>query len=137
MNTDQKLYRSEKDRKVFGVCGGLGQYFGVDPTIIRIIFVVFTLLEGIGLLLYILLAIFMPVAPEELDRPYDGTALIDIDRDKASTYLGVGLLLVGGVILLDNLNLPNLHWINLGTVIPTALILVGVWVLLQSRQSQG
>jgi phage shock protein C len=60
----RRLMRSITDRKLFGVCGGLGEYFDVDPTIIRILFVVFTLISfGFGLLLYLALIVVMPKQP--------------------------------------------------------------------------
>ena len=49
-----------KNKKFLGVCGGLGDYFGQDPTLIRIIFVASVLLFGSGILLYIIMAIVMP-----------------------------------------------------------------------------
>ena len=58
---EKRLYK--KDKKIFGVCGGLADYFGLDPTIIRVIFVASVLLLGTGLLLYIILAIVMPEEP--------------------------------------------------------------------------
>ncbi len=50
----------KKDKKIFGVCGGLGEYFDVDPTVVRVIFVASVLLFGTGILLYIIMAIIMP-----------------------------------------------------------------------------
>lgn len=50
----------KKDKKIFGVCGGLGAYFDIDPTIIRILFLASVLLFGTGVLLYIVMAIVMP-----------------------------------------------------------------------------
>ncbi len=50
----------KKEKKIFGVCSGLGDYFDIDPTIIRVIFLASVLLFGTGLLLYIILAIVMP-----------------------------------------------------------------------------
>jgi phage shock protein C len=50
----------KKDKKLLGVCGGLGDYFDVDPTIVRILFVAGVLLFGSGILLYIIMAIIMP-----------------------------------------------------------------------------
>jgi phage shock protein C len=50
----------KKDKKIFGVCGGLGDYFDIDPTIVRIIFLASVLLVGTGVLLYIIMAIIMP-----------------------------------------------------------------------------
>lgn len=59
----KKLVKS-KDKKLFGVCGGLGNYFEIDPTIIRIAFVVGFLVYGVGPLIYIILAIVMPKEQE-------------------------------------------------------------------------
>ena len=50
----------KKEKKIFGVCSGLGDYFDIDPTVIRVIFLASVLLFGTGLLLYIILAIVMP-----------------------------------------------------------------------------
>ncbi len=50
----------KKNKKIFGVCGGLGDYFGIDPTIIRILFIAAVILYGSGLLLYVILALVMP-----------------------------------------------------------------------------
>jgi phage shock protein PspC (stress-responsive transcriptional regulator) len=58
---EKRLTKSKNDRKLFGVCGGLGEYFGIDPTLVRLAFVLLTLFGGgIGLVLYIVLAIIMP-----------------------------------------------------------------------------
>ena len=58
----KRLIRSKSDRMIFGVCGGLGKYFGVDPTLIRLGFAFLTLLSGIGpgIVVYIIMAIIMP-----------------------------------------------------------------------------
>jgi phage shock protein C len=63
MAEPRKLYRSRDDRKVAGVCGGLAQYFNIDPTLIRVLFVVTALLGGPGLLAYLLLWIVVPEEP--------------------------------------------------------------------------
>ncbi len=55
-----KLYRSETDKKIAGVCGGLGQYFGVDSTIVRLLWIVSIFAFGTGLFIYIIAAIIMP-----------------------------------------------------------------------------
>ena len=55
---NKRLVKGEK--KIFGVCSGLGNYFDIDPTIVRIIFLASLLLFGTGLLLYIIMAIVMP-----------------------------------------------------------------------------
>ena len=56
----KKLYRSDENKMLAGVCGGISEYFGVDPTLIRLAWVVFSLLGGSGLLAYILAAIIIP-----------------------------------------------------------------------------
>lgn len=56
----KKLYRSDENKMLAGVCGGIAEHFGVDPTLIRLAWVVFSLLGGSGLLAYILAAIIIP-----------------------------------------------------------------------------
>ncbi|USS40468.1 PspC domain-containing protein [Thermococcus aggregans] len=63
---EKKLYRSKKNRILFGVCGGLAEYFNVDPTLVRILFILLLLGSvGTAALLYLLLALVMPEEPEE------------------------------------------------------------------------
>ena len=50
----------KKDKKIFGVCGGLGDYFDIDPTLVRALFLISVIIFGTGVLLYIILAIVMP-----------------------------------------------------------------------------
>ena len=63
MAQTRKLYRSRTDRKLGGVCGGLAQYFNTDATLIRVLFVVFALLGGPGLVVYVVLGIVVPEEP--------------------------------------------------------------------------
>ncbi len=62
MSSNKKLYRSSKNKILGGVCAGLGEYFDVDPTVIRLLWVVIFLMGGSGILIYI---IFWIVLPEE------------------------------------------------------------------------
>jgi phage shock protein PspC (stress-responsive transcriptional regulator) len=57
---DKKLVRSRNNRELAGVAGGLAEFFGVDVTIVRILFVLATVLGGPGVILYIVLALIMP-----------------------------------------------------------------------------
>jgi phage shock protein PspC (stress-responsive transcriptional regulator) len=59
----KRLYRSRTDRKIAGVCGGMAQYFGVDPVIPRIVWVALILGAGIGLLAYVICWIVIPQEP--------------------------------------------------------------------------
>lgn len=56
----KKLYRSKKKRIIAGICGGLGEYFGIDPVIIRVIWAVLALAYGVGILAYIIAWIIIP-----------------------------------------------------------------------------
>jgi len=58
----KRLYRSNKDRRILGVCGGLAEYFEVDPTLVRLAIAVITVLTGFvpGIVLYILAGAIMP-----------------------------------------------------------------------------
>lgn len=60
----QRLYRSKDERMLFGVCGGFGTYFDMDPTLVRLVFVLLTLATGIGLVIYLIMAIITPQEPE-------------------------------------------------------------------------
>jgi phage shock protein C len=64
-NSYRKLYRSTKEKMIAGVCGGLAEHFGVDPTWIRIIFVLFAFLGGAALLIYLIMWVIVPLSPEK------------------------------------------------------------------------
>ncbi len=64
MSSDiKRLYRSRTDRIIGGVCGGLGTYLNVDPTVIRLLFVLLAFAGGPGLLAYLILLILVPEEP--------------------------------------------------------------------------
>lgn len=62
---EKKLYRIEHGKMVAGVCGGIAEYFEVDPTLVRLAWVIFTALGGSGIIAYILCAAIFPKKPEE------------------------------------------------------------------------
>ena len=59
----RKLYRSRNDRIISGVCGGLGEFFGIDPTLIRIIFILLLIFGGSGLIIYLVMLLIVPEEP--------------------------------------------------------------------------
>ena len=61
----KRLYRSKKEKMIAGVCGGVAEYFNVDPTLIRLFWVLFMLLGGSGVLAYIIAWIVIPVNPKQ------------------------------------------------------------------------
>jgi phage shock protein C len=64
MDPTRRLYRSRSDRKLAGVCGGLAQFFNLDPTLIRVLFVVLAVLGGSGILIYLAMWIMVPNQPK-------------------------------------------------------------------------
>jgi phage shock protein C len=61
----KKLYRNRKGRVIWGVAGGLARYFNIDPTIVRLLFIVSLFLGTIGFWTYIIMAIIVPIEPIE------------------------------------------------------------------------
>ena len=81
---NRKLHKSSTDRIIFGVCGGIGERLGIDSTVIRIAFVVFCLLGGSGVLLYIASAVIMPSEAQinfERQRQFDDLRSSAYDTD--------------------------------------------------------
>ena len=59
----KRLYRSRDEKMIGGVCGGIAEYFDVDPTLVRAVWVAITLLAGFGILLYLILWVLVPLRP--------------------------------------------------------------------------
>ena len=62
---EKRLYKSRTNKKVAGVCGGIGEYFDIDPTLVRLGFVALSFMAGGGLLVYIIAAIIIPDKADE------------------------------------------------------------------------
>lgn len=60
----KKLYKSRNNRVISGVCGGIGEYFNIDPTIIRLLWVILIFCFGTGILAYIIAALIIPEMPK-------------------------------------------------------------------------
>jgi phage shock protein C len=63
----KKLYKSNSDKKIDGVCAGIAEYFNLDPTVVRIAWIIFSCLGGSGLLAYLICAIVMPRKPDYVE----------------------------------------------------------------------
>ena len=139
----QRLYRSSEDRLLFGVAGGLAEYFDVDPVLIRmgwVLLVVATV--GIALLLYIVLAIIVPKGRDPVsgprpgeDIPGDGSASVvdavpdpgPTKRHVARNVLGIGLIVIGMIVLLHQLDVIGaIRW---DIVWPAGIVLLGITIL--------
>ncbi len=141
---DRRLFRSRTDVVLGGVCSGLGRYLGLDPTLVRIFFVLLALGTGSGVFLYLLLWILLPVedasADEELgDRARrfgaEFAGVVSRPELRRGAYIGVALVLLGGVWLIQNLNLPWLSWLDFGVLWPILLIVGGI--VLIARRARG
>jgi phage shock protein C len=158
---DKKLHRSQTDKIIAGVAGGIGEYFEVDPTIVRLIFVLITVLGGSGIFLYLVLWVLIP-------KDAEGKIMIDKDRvkevaqeikGKAETLhremkegfeqsgtehgerhhkRGGGLfgwiLIIIGIMLV--LNTLNLHWWHFYSPYfwPGVLIVLGMILIIRGRR---
>ena len=62
---EKKLYRSKKDKKLCGVCGGVAEYFNIDATLVRLALAISIIFCGVGALAYIIAALIIPENPEQ------------------------------------------------------------------------
>jgi len=120
-----RVRRSRRDRVLGGVCGGLGEYLGVDPVLIRIVAVVLTLSAGIGVLAYVVAWIVIPEAGEE--EPVAG--LPRAEQHTVAVVAG-GALVAFGVLLFVRALVP---WFDGAVFWPLVVIAVGVVVLTSRR----
>lgn len=75
---NKRLYRSRKDQQIAGVCGGVADYLGVDPTIVRLLWVILAVAGGPGLLLYVIMWAIVPEEPEFVQATADKAKNEDI-----------------------------------------------------------
>lgn len=146
---DNRLYRSRTDSMLGGVCGGMGVYFRIDPTIIRILFILLTLAGGMGPLLYLILWVVVPkegqipaasgenTASQELKERAGQMRDEFIDavskpRADSARFLGIGLIIAGGILLLRLLNIRALWWFNDNFLWAIALVAVGAFMVYQA-----
>jgi phage shock protein C len=146
---------------LFGVCGGLGKYLGIDPTVIRIIFVLLVFCGGVGVLAYIVMAILVPLEESKKTTPQDiveenvediketatklGNEIRDTfaSKEKESeelvkmqarrrNALGIIIIFIGVICLLGALNI--FHWFNWwGSIGALVLIALGVLLIVGLR----
>lgn len=130
--TTKRLYRSRQDRVIAGVVGGLGQYFGVDPVLLRVALVALVFVPGLGgvvVLSYIALAIIVPKRPLDQSEPIVSGSSLKVERGQqmlAYVLVAVGVLILAG----------NLGWYALvpwHVFWPLALVAAGVLLLLRRR----
>jgi phage shock protein PspC (stress-responsive transcriptional regulator) len=128
----RRLERSRDDRVLAGVCGGLGEYFGVDAVLIRIAALVLLFAGGAGALLYLIGWIAMPEAPETRVGAATGEVPTHPpERTSGAVALGLLFVALGAFFLVDEIWSDFLAW---KYIWPIVLIAVGAAVLLRARQ---
>jgi phage shock protein C len=128
INHQRRLYRSQSDKIIAGVCGGFAEYLNLDTTIIRLAWILLTLLGGSGLILYIL-AFF--IVPEKPMAQTDSPPIVKSDFGSVRIF-GILFVLVGAILLLDNLEILSFHRLwhrSWEFVFPGILILAGIYLL--------
>lgn len=134
-NQPRKLYKSRRNRMIDGVCGGIAEYFNLDPTIVRIFWVVLTLASfGAGIILYLASMIVMPVNPEHFST---STVSVSPGSSGARRFWGILLITLGAFLLLSNLGLLvifSLWHLSWGIIFPLLLILLGIGVVVYSQR---
>ena len=129
-----KLYRSRTDTMVAGVASGLGQYLMVDPTWVRLLFVLLFFINGAGFWIYALMSLVVPRVPE-------GEEIIPTDQPiqenpEVIKIVGGTLVLFGLLSLLGNLNLVWLSWFTFSNLWPILLILAGSYLLFRTFRKE-
>jgi phage shock protein C len=103
----KRLKRSSKNKYIFGVCGGIAEFFEIDASIIRILWVMSIFLGGLGLVLYLASALIMPKSEEETETSDNKS----IDNNRAGLLVGSLLIFLGFIFLLGQLRFFNIHFI--------------------------
>lgn len=143
-----RLYRSQADRMLTGVAGGMAEYLRIDPVIVRLLWVLATVLtSGLGLLVYLALAVITPSLPrQELDAEGEtaGTAAADDEtasagsrtpvgvapvRNGVAVVVGSALIVIGAVALASQFG-----WFDAWRLWPLALIAIGGVLILNQRR---
>ena len=146
-----RLYRSESNRILGGVCGGLGEFLGIDPIFIRIFFIVWTVLGEFSILIYFILWVVMPTKSasesgekfrsEELGARIrmvvdEIRGLVQQPSPELITYAGIGLIAWGVYYLLRRFGFPWIAWNFTPYLWPALLIIAGVFILIRATSRE-
>ncbi len=143
----KKLYRSRKNRIIAGVAGGLGEYFGIDPTVIRLLFILLIFTGGGGILFYLALWLFMPLQKSatkkteetvrenlnEMKEKFNNVvsqAKVLPERNEKN-YWGILLVFFGLLLLLNNYTF--LHFWTDNLIWPFILVVIGFIILMKRK----
>ena len=130
-STIRRLQKSRRERMIDGVCGGVAEYAGVDPTLVRLAFLLLLLFKGLGAILYLAGMILMPAAPVG-----SSTETAHARQRTNTRFWGILLVVVGIVWLVSNLGwMWWREWwgVSWEILVPVLLILAGVGFLFGGR----
>lgn len=131
-----RLYRSENDKKIAGVCGGIAEYFGIDSTIVRLIWLISILVYGTGLLVYIVAAVIIPTREEaestmnlhkDSDNEYKQKSNTFFDEEKNRKFLGYTFIIIGAILF--SKRFVFVQWLSIKFLFPIILIGAGIFIL--------
>ena len=158
---EKRLYRSRSDRVLWGVCGGLAKYFDIDPTIVRVIAVLLIFANGLGILVYIVMAIIVPLEGSKVTTPKEAVKE-NIEEMKASadelgseirsafvrergetededrihhrrrSFFGAILVIIGILLLMATLD--RFWWFHWSIVFAIIILVIGLLIILAARR---
>lgn len=132
----KRIYRSQNDRILSGVCGGFAEYFSVDPSLVRLVWIFFTLFGGSGILAYIFAMIIIPDEVEKLRVNRNQTSILKNDK---TILWGALLVFVGLILFFQHNELLRIAWSRYwdsGINLILALVILGFGVyLLYSKRN--
>jgi len=125
----KKLTRSKNDKVIFGVCGGLAEYFNVSSTVIRLLFIVLSLISfGAMLIVYIICAFVMPEGNEFVEK---NTSSKNQNYNSMKS-LGIALVVIGLLLLAKILSYDfNYIFYNIKKLWPILLVIAGIYLVSQ------
>lgn len=124
---------------ISGVCAGIANYLNIDPTIIRILFLISLFSWGAGVLIYIICSIVIPIAPGDND-PYDYTLNEEDKRSHLATLanhnnariiFGIILIIIGAISILEKI----FSWFEFDLIWPITIIGIGFLILTKDKKN--
>lgn len=148
---EKRLYRSRENTVICGVCGGIAEYLDIDPTLVRLIWVISAIYGGIGIIAYIICYIVIPenkadtvVHKKDAEEDEQSAQQLPDDENQHRTndpeksdrnrlLAGVLLISIGGLLLFRRW----FYWINLGKYWPVLLIIAGIVIIINGTRGRG
>ncbi|HAD81597.1 MAG: hypothetical protein A2509_09570 [Candidatus Edwardsbacteria bacterium RIFOXYD12_FULL_50_11] len=131
----KRLYRSGRDRVIAGICGGLADYFDIDPLLIRIIFMILALAGGLGIIIYLAAWLIVPgqslSAGQRETPPTPEERNPNMRRNPSGAVFGILVIILGIGLLLNNY---GLFYFKLSLIWPLILIAIGVRLLIRDKR---